>query len=74
MYKLIDGKKIAADIKREIAAEVTLIKAEGGKIPHLAAILVGNEGASETYVANKVKDCDEVGFRSTLIRLPAELS
>ncbi len=74
MYKLIDGKKIAADIKREIAGEVTLIKAEGGKIPHLAAILVGNEGASETYVANKVKDCDEVGFRSTLIRLPAEVT
>jgi len=74
MYKLIDGKKIAADIKREIAGEVTLIKAEGGKIPHLAAILVGNEGASETYVANKVKDCEEVGFRSTLIRLPADVT
>jgi len=74
MYKLIDGKKIAADIKREIAGEVAIIKAEGGKIPHLAAILVGNEGASETYVANKVKDCEEVGFRSTLIRLPADVT
>ncbi len=68
MYKIIDGKKVAAKIKREIAEEVAEIRASGKKIPHLAAILVGNNGSSETYVANKVKDCKEVGFKSTLIR------
>ena len=68
MYTLIDGKKIAAEIKQEIAQEVLKLKAEGRKIPHLAAILVGNDGSSETYVANKVKDCHEVGFKSTLLR------
>ena len=71
MYMLIDGKKVASDIKSEIADKVATIKKAGGKIPHLAAILVGNEGSSETYVANKVKDCKEVGFKSTLIRLDA---
>ncbi len=69
MYTLIDGKKIAAEIKQEIAQEVLKLKSEGRKIPHLAAILVGNDGSSETYVANKVKDCKEVGFKSTLLRL-----
>lgn len=68
MYKLIDGKKTANEIKREIAAEVAALKKSGGKVPHLAAILVGNNPSSETYVANKVKDCEEVGFESTLIR------
>ena len=68
MYKLIDGKNTAAEIKSEIAAEVQKIMQAGGKIPHLAAILVGNDGSSETYVANKVKDCHEVGFKSTLLR------
>ena len=68
MYKLIDGKKTANDIKREIAAEVAALKKSGGKVPHLAAILVGINPSSETYVANKVKDCEEVGFESTLIR------
>lgn len=68
MYKIIDGKKIASEIKIEIAAEVEKLKSAGRKIPHLAAILVGNNGSSETYVANKVKDCKEVGFRSTLLR------
>jgi methylenetetrahydrofolate dehydrogenase (NADP+)/methenyltetrahydrofolate cyclohydrolase len=66
MYTLIDGKKVASEIKREIAEEVIKIKNAGGKIPHLAAILVGDDGSSQTYVANKVKDCTEVGFRSTL--------
>ena len=66
--QLIDGKAVAAVMKSEIAAEVATIKAAGGKIPHLAAILVGHDGGSETYVANKVKTCEEVGFRSTLIR------
>jgi len=68
MYTLIDGKKVAAEIKQEIAQEVLKLKSEGRKIPHLAAILVGNDGSSETYVANKVKDCTEVGFKSTLLR------
>lgn len=68
MYKLIDGKKIASEIKQEIAKDVQKLKVEGKKIPHLAAILVGNDGSSETYVANKVRDCGEVGFKSTLLR------
>jgi methylenetetrahydrofolate dehydrogenase (NADP+)/methenyltetrahydrofolate cyclohydrolase len=68
MYTIIDGKKVASDIRKEIAEEVVKLKKEGKKIPHLAAILVGNNGSSETYVANKVKDCEEVGFISTLIR------
>lgn len=74
MYNLIDGKKIAAEIKKEIASEVEGMKLEGRKIPHLAAILVGNNGSSETYVSNKVKDCAEVGFRSTLIRLGSDVT
>jgi len=74
MYQIIDGKKIASEIKREIASEVLKLRKSGKKIPHLAAILVGNNGSSETYVANKVKDCEEVGFRSTLIRFPEETS
>ncbi|OFX35732.1 MAG: bifunctional 5,10-methylene-tetrahydrofolate dehydrogenase/5,10-methylene-tetrahydrofolate cyclohydrolase [Bacteroidetes bacterium GWA2_32_17] len=65
--QLIDGKKISIEIKAEIAQEVKNIKNNGGKIPHLAAILVGHDGGSETYVANKVKSCEEVGFKSTLI-------
>jgi len=69
MYTLIDGKKTASEIKWEIAAEVAEIVKNGGKIPHLAAILVGNDPSSETYVSNKVNDCKEVGFISTLIRL-----
>jgi methylenetetrahydrofolate dehydrogenase (NADP+) / methenyltetrahydrofolate cyclohydrolase len=67
MYNLIDGKKVAAEIKLEIAEEVAMLQKEGKKVPHLAAILVGNNGSSQTYVANKVKDCKEVGFRSTLL-------
>jgi methylenetetrahydrofolate dehydrogenase (NADP+)/methenyltetrahydrofolate cyclohydrolase len=74
MYTIIDGKKVAADIKLEIASEVSKLRLEGKKIPHLAAILVGNNGSSETYVANKVKDCEEVGFKSTLIRFANEIS
>ncbi|MBK7627571.1 MAG: bifunctional 5,10-methylene-tetrahydrofolate dehydrogenase/5,10-methylene-tetrahydrofolate cyclohydrolase [Bacteroidales bacterium] len=74
MYITIDGKKVAADIKLEIAEEVRKIKASGNKVPHLAAILVGNNGSSESYVAHKVKDCAEVGFMSTLIRFGNEVS
>ncbi len=66
--KLIDGKAVSAQIKKEIAQEVADIKANGGKTPHLVAVLVGNDGGSETYVANKVRTCEEVGFKSTLIR------
>ena len=65
---LIDGKKVADDIKREIAAEVEQMVADGMRRPHLVAILVGHDGGSETYVANKVKACEVCGFRSTLIR------
>jgi len=67
--QIIDGKKIAGDIKQEIAGEVEKIKQSGGKIPHLAAVLVGHDGASETYVANKIKACELVGVKSTLVRL-----
>ncbi|MGL5919461.1 MAG: tetrahydrofolate dehydrogenase/cyclohydrolase catalytic domain-containing protein, partial [Bacteroidales bacterium] len=67
--KLIDGKAIADQIKLEIAEEVKQITADGGKRPHLAAILVGTDGGSETYVAHKVKACEQVGFKSTLIRM-----
>lgn len=66
--QLIDGKKTADDIKREIALEVEAMVAEGRRRPHLAAILVGHNGGSETYVANKVKACEVCGFTSTLIR------
>jgi methylenetetrahydrofolate dehydrogenase (NADP+)/methenyltetrahydrofolate cyclohydrolase len=66
--QLIDGKKVASEIKLEIAQEVAQIKVASGKTPHLAAVLVGHDGASETYVASKVKSCEEVGFKSTLIR------
>ncbi|MCM1066013.1 MAG: bifunctional 5,10-methylene-tetrahydrofolate dehydrogenase/5,10-methylene-tetrahydrofolate cyclohydrolase [Muribaculaceae bacterium] len=67
--QLIDGKATAAQIKAEIAREVELRKEKGLKVPHLAAILVGHDGGSETYVANKVKACAECGFKSSLIRM-----
>lgn len=66
--QLIDGKATAAAIKAEIAGEVSKILAEGGKRPHLAAVLVGHDGGSETYVKNKVLACEQCGFKSTLIR------
>ena len=72
--QIIDGKAVAATIKKEIAAEVESIIANGGKRPHLAAILVGHDGGSETYVANKVKACEECGFTSTLIRYEADVT
>jgi len=74
MYHLIDGKKTAAEIKSEITATVSSMKAKGIRVPHLAAVLVGNDGGSETYVAHKVKDCAEVGFVSTLVRFDASVS
>jgi methylenetetrahydrofolate dehydrogenase (NADP+)/methenyltetrahydrofolate cyclohydrolase len=69
---LLDGKKTSQDIKVEIAQAVSKIKSEGGKTPHLAAVLVGSNGASMTYVGAKVKACEFVGFNSTLIDLPEE--
>ncbi len=72
--ELIDGKRIADEIKKEIAQEVENILANGGKRPHLAAILVGHDGGSETYVAHKVKACEQCGFESTLIRFEDNIS
>ncbi|MDO4783064.1 MAG: bifunctional methylenetetrahydrofolate dehydrogenase/methenyltetrahydrofolate cyclohydrolase FolD [Capnocytophaga felis] len=72
--RLLDGKKTSEQIKQEIAEEVKQIKARGGKVPHLAAVLVGNDGASLTYVGSKVKACEKVGFDSTLIELPADIT
>ena len=66
---LLDGKKVSNDIKNEIAEQVKKMKAKGEKVPHLAAIIVGNDGASLTYVASKVKACERVGFDSTMIRM-----
>lgn len=66
--QLLDGKLISAQIKEELKVEVQKQIENGGKIPHLSAILVGNNGASETYVASKIKNCGEIGFRSSLIR------
>ena len=71
---LLDGKKTSSDIKDEITLEVLQLKKEGKKIPHLAAIIVGNNGASRTYVGAKVKACNRVGFLSTLVELPEETS
>lgn len=71
---LIDGKAISAQIKQEIAEEVAEIVKNGGKRPHLAAILVGHDGGSETYVASKIKACEVCGFKSTLIRFEADVT
>ena len=71
---LLDGKKTSNDIKDEIALEVQEIISSGGKKPHLAAILVGDNGASETYVNAKVKACERVGFHSTLVRLSEDVT
>lgn len=72
--QLIDGKATAAAIKKEIAEEVERIVAAGGKRPHLAAVLVGHDGGSETYVLNKVKACEECGFASSLIRYETDVT
>lgn len=73
-YKIIDGKATATAIKAEIAEEVKKIMAEGGKQPHLAAVLVGHDGGSETYVKNKVLACEACGFKSTLIRYEDDIT
>jgi len=73
-YTLIDGRKVAADIKQEITQKVLLRKQQGKKIPHLAIILVGDDGASQTYVDNKVKSCKEVGYHYTMMRFADTIS
>ncbi len=72
--KLLDGKKVSNDIKEEIAVQVAKMRERGEKVPHLAAVLVGNDGASLTYVGSKVKSCERVGFESTLVRMPSTTS
>lgn len=72
--KLLDGKKIAAEIKIEITNEVNEMIASGKRAPHLVAILVGDDGASETYVNSKAKNCAEVGFNSTVLRFPKDIT
>lgn len=74
MFVLIDGKAVAAEIKKEISQEVEQIVASGGKRPHLAAILVGHDGGSETYVKNKVIACETCGFKSSLIRFEDDVT
>ena len=69
--KILDGKKVSNDIKSEITIEVDKMKQNNEKVPHLAAIIVGNDGASLTYVGSKVKACELVGFESSLIKLPS---
>ena len=71
---ILDGKKTSEALKQEITEEVKQLKAEGKKVPHLAAVLVGDDGASLTYVGSKVKACEQVGFESTLVKLPANIS
>lgn len=71
---IIDGKHTADTIKKEIAAEVAAMKEAGERPPHLAAILVGHDGGSETYVANKVKACEACGFKSTLLRFDEDIT
>nr|WKN34790.1 bifunctional methylenetetrahydrofolate dehydrogenase/methenyltetrahydrofolate cyclohydrolase FolD [Tunicatimonas sp. TK19036] len=71
---IIDGKQTAQQIRLELTEQVKEIKAKGGKVPHLAAVLVGNDTASDTYVRNKVKDCEQVGYDSTLVRLDESIS
>lgn len=72
--EILDGKKTSNDIKDEIAIEVAQIRSNGGRAPHLAAILVGEDGASMTYVNSKVKACEKIGFDSTLVKLPGDIS
>ncbi|MBC7774172.1 MAG: bifunctional 5,10-methylene-tetrahydrofolate dehydrogenase/5,10-methylene-tetrahydrofolate cyclohydrolase [Phycisphaerae bacterium] len=72
--QLLDGKLLSEQIKTELAAEVEQIKAQGGKIPHLAAIIVGENAASQVYVASKIRSCEQVGFKSSLIRCEADIT
>jgi methylenetetrahydrofolate dehydrogenase (NADP+)/methenyltetrahydrofolate cyclohydrolase len=72
--KILDGQLVSQATKDELKIKVAQLVAEGKKVPHLAAVLVGNNGASETYVGSKVKTCEEIGFHSTLIRLEDDIS
>ncbi len=72
--QILDGKKTSEDIKKEIAAEVKQMKSNGEKVPHLAAVIVGNNGASLTYVGSKVRSCEQIGFDSTLVALPETIT
>ena len=72
--QILDGKKTSEDIKSEIAAVVQKMKDDGQKVPHLAAVIVGNNGASLTYVGSKVKSCQQIGFESTLVALPETIT
>src|SRR5580765_6165643 len=72
--QILDGKKVSQAVKDQLKIDVAQLFTEGKKVPHLAAILVGNDGASETYVASKVKSCEEVSFKSTLIRFETDIS
>ncbi|MDF4221444.1 MULTISPECIES: bifunctional 5,10-methylenetetrahydrofolate dehydrogenase/5,10-methenyltetrahydrofolate cyclohydrolase [Maribacter] len=72
--ELLDGKKVSNEIKEEIKAEVAKMKERGEKVPHLAAIIVGSDGASLTYVGSKVRSCERIGFESTLIQMPSTTS
>jgi methylenetetrahydrofolate dehydrogenase (NADP+)/methenyltetrahydrofolate cyclohydrolase len=71
--QLLDGKLVSQSVKDTLKEKVSQLSLKGSKPPHLAAILVGSNGASETYVASKVKNCEEIGFKSTLVRLPADV-
>ena len=72
--EILDGKKTSAEVREDLRREVEKLKAQGHRPPHLAAILVGDNGASITYVNAKVKACEEIGFQSSLIKYPAEIS
>jgi methylenetetrahydrofolate dehydrogenase (NADP+)/methenyltetrahydrofolate cyclohydrolase len=72
--QILDGKVVSQAVKDDVKQQTIILKNEGKKIPHLAAVLAGSNGASETYVASKIKSCEEVGFTSTLVRLPADVS
>jgi len=72
--QILDGKKTSEDIKKEIAAEVQQMKVNGEKVPHLAAVIVGTNGASLTYVGSKVRSCEQIGFDSTLVSLPEDIT
>lgn len=72
--QLLDGKKTSEEIKQEIAIEVQKMKSNGEKVPHLAAVIVGSNGASLTYVGSKVKSCEQIGFESTLVSLPEDIT
>ena len=74
MMQLIDGNALARQIKSELKDKVTALISAGKRPPHLAAVLIGDNPASRSYVTNKVKSCEEVGFQSTLIQRPADIS